>query len=358
MRLKTFENWIGAASIVLFASTIGASSALAAAPDKVRVGAYASISDAPLYIGVDKGYFKEQGLDVELIEINSGATMMTQLASGDMDASGGSPGAGVYNAVRQGIPFKIVADKGSSLPGHGYFAFVVRKDLADKIKTPADLRGRLLAVTGYKNGASSEVTVGKLLASGGVKESEVQQINMSFGDIAAALGTGKVDVGVLIEPLVTQVVSKNIATLWKRVDDIYPGQQYGALMYGPGIIKRPDVANRFMVAYLKAARFYNDALSGKAPREELVSILTRHTSVKDPELYKTMVFPGIDPDGTLNTAGMAEDVKWWVEAGRMKETVNLSAIVDSSYAERAKKQLAATPGAPGASTTPATPAAR
>jgi hypothetical protein len=65
-----------------------------------------------------------------------------------------------------------------------------------------------------------------------------------------------------------------------------------------------------------------------------------------------MVFPGIDPNGTLNTAGMAEDVKWWVGAGRMKETVNLSAIVDSSYAERAKQQLAAASGAP------AMPAAR
>jgi NitT/TauT family transport system substrate-binding protein len=337
MKLRMFEGWIAAAAIVL--AGVAAPSSWAAGPDNVKVGAYASISDAPLYIGVDKGYFKEQGLNVEIVEINSGATMMTQLASGDMDASGGSPGAGVYNAVRQGIPFKIVADKGSSLPGHGYFALVVRKDLAAKIKTPADLRDRVLAVTGYKNGASSEVTVGKLLASGGVKESEVRQINMSFGDIAAGLGTGKVDVGVLIEPLVTQVVSKDIATLWKRVDDIYPNQQYGALMYGPGIIKRPDVANRFMVAYLKAARFYNDALEGRASREELVGILTRNTSVKDPALYKTMVFPGIHPDGKLNTAGMAEDVAWWVAAGRMKTKVDLADIVDSSYAERAVKQL-------------------
>jgi NitT/TauT family transport system substrate-binding protein len=315
------------------------SAAVSAEPDVVKVGAYASISDAPLYIAVDKGYFKEQGLKVELVQINSGATMMTQLASGDLDASGGSPGAGVYNAVRQGIPFKIVADKGSALPGHGYFAFVVRKDLSDQIKTPADLKGRLLAVTGYKNGASSEVTIGKLLDSGGVKESEVRQIGMSFGDIAAALGTKKIDVGVLIEPLVTQVVSKDIATLWKRSDAVYPNQQYGALMYGPGIIKRPDVADRFMVAYLKAARFYNDALEGKASRDELVSILTRNTSVKNPELYKSMVFPGIDRDGKLNTAGMAEDVKWWVSAGRMKEKVDISSIVDTSYIEHAKKAL-------------------
>jgi NitT/TauT family transport system substrate-binding protein len=125
------------------------------------------------------------------------------------------------------------------------------------------------------------------------------------------------------------------------VDDVYPNQQYGALMYGPGIIKQPEVAKKFMVAYLKAARYYNDALSNKIPRDELIAILTKHTSVKNPELYKTMVFPGIDPDGKLNTVGMQGDVDWWVSAGRMKEKVNLADIVDTSYADFAKKQLGA-----------------
>ena len=312
-----------------------------AGADKVRVGAYASISDAGLYIAQDKGYFAEQGINAEIVQVNTGSEMTSQLANGDLDASGGSPGAGLYNAVRQGIDLKIVADKGSSLPGHGYFAFVVRKELADKIKTPADMRGHLLAVTGYGAGASSEVTIARLLESGGVKEGEINQVNMQFADIAAALGTGKVDIGVLIEPLVTQVVRKGIAVVWKRADAIYPNQQYGALMYGPGIIKRPDVARRFMIAYLKAVRFYNDALEGKASRDELVSILTKNTSVKNPELYRDMVFPGLDPNGRLNVEGMKQDVAWWVSAGRMKESVPVEKLVDTSYAEQAVAALAA-----------------
>ena len=70
---------------------------------KVRVGKYASTSDA-------------RGIDVEIVQINSGATLTTELANGNLDAAGGSPGAGLYNAVRQGIPLKIVADKGSTTP--------------------------------------------------------------------------------------------------------------------------------------------------------------------------------------------------------------------------------------------------
>lgn len=324
-------------AVVLAAAAL-AQSSLAQA-EKVKVGAFSSVSDAGIYIAIDKKYFAEQGIEVEMVKINSGATMVTQLANGALDVSGGSPGAGLYNAVRQGIPMKIVADKGSTLRGHGYFAFLVRKDLSDKVRTAADFRGRVLAVTGYQRGASSEVTIGRVLASAGLKESDLRMINMSFGDIVAALGTGRVDIAVEVEPLVTQAVDKGIAVMWKRCDEVYPNQQYGALVYGPSIIKKPDLANRFMMAYLKGVRFYNDALSGKAPRQELVDILTRHTSVKNPDLYKRMVFPGLHPDGRLNVEGMQHDAKWWAENGRMKEYVDPAKLVDTSYAENALKKL-------------------
>ena len=328
-----------ALALSMAALALGGGRAEAADPVKLKVGVYNSVSDAGLYIARDKGYFAEQGLEVEFLQVTSGAVMMTQLAIGGMDASGGAPGAALYNAARQGMDVKIVADKGSTLPGRGYFAFVVRKDLADQIKTAADLRGRVLAVTGYKVGASSEVTIDRLLQTAGVKGSEVKLINMAFGDILAGLGTGKVDVGVLIEPLVTEAAEQGLGVVWQRADVIYPNQQYGALMYGQSIIKRPDIARRFMVAYLKGVRFYNDALSGKTSRDELVDILSRNTSVKNRDMYQKMAFPGLNPDGTLNLAGMASDVDWWVLAGSMKQPVPVASVVDTSYIEAAVKEL-------------------
>lgn len=306
---------------------------------KVKVGAFSSVSDAGIYVAIEKKYFAEQGIEVEMAKVDSGATMVTELANGNLDVSGGSPGAGLYNAVRQGVPMKIVADKGSTLPGHGYFAFLVRKDLADKIKTGADFRGRVIAVTGHMRGASSEVTIGRVLAGAGLKESDVKLVNMTFPDIVAALGTGRAEIGVVAEPLVTLAIDKGVAVLWKRADEIYPNQQYGALMYGPSIIGKPELAQKFMVAYLKGVRFYNDALAGKASRDELTQILIKHTSVKDPEIYKKMAYPGLHPNGTLNVAGMDYDVKWWAANGRMKEAIDPRRLVDASYAEQAVKQL-------------------
>jgi len=331
-----------ARTLVVLCSTLPAF--LAAPPaqaqlQKVRVGAFSSVSDAGIYIAIEKKFFAEQGIEVELAKVDSGATMVTELANGNLDVSGGSPGAGLYNAVRQGVPMKIVADKGSTLPGHGYFAFLVRKDLADTIRTAADFRGRVIAVTGHMRGASSEVTIGRVLSGAGLKEADVKLVNMTFPDIIAALGTGKAEIGVVAEPLVTLAITKGVAVLWKRADEVYPNQQYGALMYGPSIIGKPELARKFMVAYLKGVRFYNDALAGKAPREELVAILSKHTSVKDPEVYRQMAYPGLHPNGTLNVAGMEYDVKWWAANGRMKEAIDPKRLVDLSYAEFAVKQL-------------------
>jgi len=172
-----------------------------------------------------------------------------------------------------------------------------------------------------------------------MSRTDVNIIDMPFSDVVAGLGTGRVDVGILNEPLVTLAVDKGIGVIWKRTDEVYPNQQTAALMYGPGIVKRPDVANRFMAAYLKGVRFYNDALGGKASREELIAILIKHTRVKDPKLYQKMTFPGLDPNGKVNTKDMSDDVKVWVASGRMKESVDVTKVVDTSYAENAVRKL-------------------
>lgn len=341
MMISISRVFIVSAILVLGLSRIGFvdSDAKAAELQKVNVGVFNSVSDAAIFVGIDKGFFREQGLDVDVTQVNSGIDVSAGLTSGDLDASGDSPSGALYNAVRQGIEFKMVADKGSTPPGHGYFAVIVRRDLAGAIKTAADLRGRRFGLTGYSIGVSNEVTMHKLLEPAGVAESDIKFQNLAFADILAGLGTGALDAGILIEPLVTRAVEKNIAVIWKRTDTIYPNQQYGVLVYGPGMLKRPALGRKFMIGYLEGARFYNDVLAGKAPREELIRILTHHTSVKDPALYGKMALPGIDPNGRLNFAGMKSDMAWFVASGRMKQPIDLSKAVDTSFAEAAVRQL-------------------
>jgi NitT/TauT family transport system substrate-binding protein len=307
--------------------------------EKVHVGTFNSVSDAAIFVAMDRGYFREQGIDIDVTQVNSGIDVSVGLTSGDLDVAGDAPSGALYSAIRQGFAFKLVADKGSTPPGRGYCAIVVRNNLADTIKIPADLRGRTFGLTGYSVGVSFEATMHKLLDPAGVAEADIKFQNLALADILSGLGTGVLDAGILIEPLVTRAVDKKIAVIWKRTDAIYPDQQFTVLVYGPSMLKRPMLGRKFMVGYLKGARFYNDVLEGKAPRDELVNILVAHTSVKDPALYERMVFPGIDPNGKLNLEGMKQDMAWFVSSGRMKLPVALSEAVDTSFAEAAVKQL-------------------
>ena len=68
------------------------------------------------------------------------ANQVALLAGGKLDVAGGTPAAGLFNAFAQGVNLKVVADKGTHTPGHGYIAFLVRKELSSQVKKVEDLK--------------------------------------------------------------------------------------------------------------------------------------------------------------------------------------------------------------------------
>src|SRR5262249_11632953 len=94
--------------------------AAALAADKVKVGTGGSASDAPFYIAQDKGFFKDEGLDVDLIVLDSGAKVIAPLGTGELDVGSGALSVGFWNAMLRGVKFRIVADRGHVEKGYLY----------------------------------------------------------------------------------------------------------------------------------------------------------------------------------------------------------------------------------------------
>src|SRR5690242_21412395 len=118
-----------AASAAAPAAPAGASSAAASAPAPlaplnpavpVRLGIKigASMSDAGIYLAQDRGYFQEQGLEVDYVNFDAGSRMIAPLAQDQIDVAAGATSAGLFNAWSRDIPIKVVADKGSQPPGN------------------------------------------------------------------------------------------------------------------------------------------------------------------------------------------------------------------------------------------------
>ncbi|MGH9425330.1 MAG: ABC transporter substrate-binding protein, partial [Terriglobia bacterium] len=101
----------------------------ARAQETVKLGDLAAISNAAIYLAVEKGFFKEQGVVTDITNFASAAKQVPALVAGELEVSAGSASAGLFNAVAQQAPFRIVADKGQAREGYGFSLLTVRKDL-------------------------------------------------------------------------------------------------------------------------------------------------------------------------------------------------------------------------------------
>lgn len=304
----------------------------------VKVGMKQVISDAGILIGMAKGYYQELGIKIEPIQFNSGQEMINQLAAGQLDVGATVTASGLFNAMSRDIPIKIVADKGINVPDKGYYRLVVRKDLTDSIKDFSDLRGRKIAIVGAAS--LDEISLVRVLAKAGLSTKDIDmQVIRSFPDMLVSLSNKSIDAAMLIEPFIAQGIEKGIIDPWKDPVEYDPDAQTAILVFGSSLTTKPDVANRFMTAYIKSLRDYNDAFFKNKEKQDMINILCKYSVIKDPALYEKMYPTGLNPDGYLRMKGIEMDLAWYKENDLLKSDVQLQDTVDNSFVDFAIKIL-------------------
>ena len=156
--------------------------------DEVKIGTPLTISDAPLVIAEAKGYCREQGIKTSIINLITGSQMVAPLGTGQIDIAAAATSAGLFNSAARDIKLKIVADKGSNLPGYAYVSLLVRKELVEsgKFTTLKDLKGLRVAEPG--KGGSTGSTVNEALKSAGLNyDDAVHVYNMGFPEMITAM---------------------------------------------------------------------------------------------------------------------------------------------------------------------------
>jgi NitT/TauT family transport system substrate-binding protein len=317
-----------------------------AATTALTAGVTGNTADAPLYIAQERGYFREQGFEVTFTQFQTAADAIAPLSAAQIDMGAGAIGAGLFNAVARGLDVRIVADKGqhSGTPQNGFTsALVLAVSTADfdagTYKTYSDLKGRTIALTG--TGAGAEVMLDKGLQSVGLSTRDVNIKTLSFADMLPAFANKSIDLAVEIEPFVAQGEAKGILHSWRKSEEIYAGQQGGVLMYGPAISKLgADAGDRIMQAYVRGLRDYYDAFGLKhRDQADVVGILAKYTSVKDPALYEKMGWDYMNPDGYVNSEAVAEDLKWYAAHGYVQQPPDLAQVIDNSFVDHAVQKL-------------------
>src|SRR5262249_51751421 len=158
-----------------------------------------------------------------------------------------------------------------------------------------------------------EIELVRALEKGGLVWEDINYTPLSFPDMITAFANKAIDAGMVIEPYVSRIESLGTAVRWKGNSDFYGNQQVAVIMYGPAFVTGwQDAARRFMVAYSRGLRPYNDAFGPKRQgRDEVVQILTKYTPIKDPKDYDAMRPAGLDPDGKLQMQAIQQDLAYY-----------------------------------------------
>jgi len=309
-------------------------------PATVKWGTLQAVSDVGLYVAIDKGYFKEQGITIDVNNVRSTAEAIPSLSTGQLDMMTGSLSQALITAADRGIEFKIVAEKGQSIPKWETLWVVLRKDLADsgKVKTPADLKGLKIAFT--TPGSVADQIIQKMLEQAGLKRDDVEVIDLPIAEQAAAFGNKAIAAGFGYEPFIARGVQEGFSVKWLPSSSFFDGKlQSSVIVFGPTLNKDADLARRVLIGYLKGARYYLKNFNTKDGRDEIVNILVKYTSVKDPKLFDVMEMPYADPNGQLDKKSVDAQYKFYVDKGLYTGKRSFSDITDTSYLDYAVQVL-------------------
>src|SRR5205814_1226130 len=223
------------------------------------------------------------------------------------------------------------ASKASSRPGYGATKIMVRRDHVDsgRYKELKDLKGMKFAMNAP--GVSNTSTLNTLLASAGLKYSDVYTVDLPLPDHVAALKNKSVDASASVEPAPALAIRNGDAVLIKSDDEILPNHQIAVLLYSEEFaLRQTDAAKRFMRAYIRAVRFYNDALANghlEGPTaDEVIAILSEATPIRERAIYKLITPTGMNPDGHVNRESLAYDLAFYAQHGLIKGKVELDQV--------------------------------
>jgi NitT/TauT family transport system substrate-binding protein len=216
----------------------------------LKVGVIPIADVAPLYLGMDKGFFEEEGLKIEPQLAEGGAAIVPAVVSGDYQI-GFSNTTSLIIAASKNLPIQIISQGvlAGETPEQAWDGVVVPK--GSDIKEIGDLEGKTVAVNTLNN--VSQVVVNTALKEAGADYTKVKYVEVPFPDMNAALESGRVDAAFQVEPGYSGALAaggKNISNAYEEMAPNYTVATYFASKQY--IAENRDVVDRFRRAIAKS----------------------------------------------------------------------------------------------------------
>ena len=262
MKIQRLFSFVSIVTLLLMACNVPGAAPAAPSPDTdpLRIGVSFYPGWWTFYLADAKGFFKQAGVDVELVRYDDEYIASTEaFAVKELDAVVETAGDAVIHAA-SGIPARAVLVTDYSAGADG---FISNKSL----KSPADLRGRRLGVGVGTFGHLFALTV---LEDNGLTEADVTFVNVDAEDVPAALADGKIDAGHAWEPYLSQALAGDARLVFSSADT--PGLIADVLVFQARVVQeRPEDVRRVLRGWQMALDFWQ---SNPAEANEILAEIT------------------------------------------------------------------------------------
>jgi NitT/TauT family transport system substrate-binding protein len=305
--------------------------------ETVKVGLSKLISYPGVPIALSRGYFKAQGLDVEMVFFDSAQPISVGVASGDIQFGVAGLSASFYTLAGQG-QLKLIASSAGEEPGFYNLTFVASNKAYDGgLKSVKDLPGHDVAIT--QVGTSLHYTIGLAAEKYGFAMSAINiRPLQSNSNVIAALTGNTIPIAVMPNTPTLVPVEKGEIKRVAWVGDITPDWMGSALFSGTKTLNaQGDMVKRFLVAYRQGTRDYHDAFATSDDKRKdgpdapaVLKILADFAGVSEKSIDDAT--PYIDRDARVNVRDVAHQIAWYKSQGLLKGEVNADELVDTRYA--------------------------
>ena len=306
----------------------------------VAVGGKSLLYYLPLTIAERKGYFKSEGLDVEIVDFPGGAKALQAMVGGSADIVSGAY-EHTINMQAKGQPIVAIALQGR----YNGIVFGVAKAKAAQFKSLADLKGMKVGVTAP--GSSTHMAVQNLAVRAGLKPDDFSAIlvGASAGAVAA-VKRGNVDAISNLDPVITKLetdgdilVITDTRTA-KGMKEVYGGAYHAGCIYAPAdwVKKNPNTTQAVVNAMVRAVVWLRSASV-----DDVIATVPKDYYGADLALYRGSLLKnkeGYSPDGRFSMEGAQNVYKVLNQfvPEVQKAKIELAQTFDNSFADRALKK--------------------
>ena len=305
--------------------------------ESIKIGLSKLLSYPAVPIAIERGYFKQQGIDAEMVYFDSAQPVAIAVASGSVDFGVSGLSAAFYTLAGQG-QLKMIAASGYEQPGFYNIVLLGSFKAYDAgLKSPKDLAGHSVAVT--QLGTSLELNLARLAQKFGVDFAKIEVKPLqSNSNVVSSLTGGTIDAGIIPASPALKLLAKNEVKALAWVGDDAPGNTGSAAFTGTKTAnERGDLVKRFLIAYRHGAKDFHDAFTdadGKRKDQTtapaMLELLSKFTGVAIPSIEKAT--PYVDAQGRIDVKEIKEQIAWYTSQGLIKGKVDADQLIDKRYA--------------------------